>query len=522
VGAAIRFGHEVSVGKMFVGNGSSFPQRSGFATCQFQTETEQEFVSAAEALMASHHYVAAHARYTSALKLNPNNARYHLGIAYCNWHLDNDVQTGQHLHEAIRLDPNLAQAHATLAMWYLIHGMSDAANRSSDIAYELEPGNLEVLTSRGNMLEQAGDSQAVCELLQRAGRVADPTPAFALLNGKMARRRGNVPEALSTVFAVLNTGRGSVLDVSALHLMAAGLLDGMGDYDRAFDQAQRGNAIRRPPWNPHDSKRDVDKTISFLTKEKCSTLPRSAETTRLPVFVVGFLRSGTSLVEQILASHPRIFGGGEMDLLHWTEDGTRKMLQASSWQYPACLDRLTPDQADGLAQSHLGPLKALSPESDRIIDKMPFNGLHLAIVQMLLPGSRVIYCRRDPLDTCLSTYMTQFSHGNAFKYDQTHLGLFYRQYERLMEHWKTVLDIPILDVSYEKLVNDIEGESRRMLEFLDIPWDDRCAKFYETRRPVATASSEQVRLPPYRSSIGRWKHYEKHIQPLKAALGIPA
>jgi tetratricopeptide (TPR) repeat protein len=508
------------VGQLFVGNGSSLPQRSGFVTCQFQTETEQDFATAAEALMARHNYRAAHARYTSALQLNPNNARHHLGLAYCNWHLDNDVQTGQHLHEAIRLDPHLAQAHATLAMWYLIHGMSDAANRSSAIAYELDPGNLDVLTARGNLLDQAGDSQAVCDLLNRAGRVADPTPAFALLNGKMARRRGNVPEALATVFAILNTGGCSPLDASALHLMAAGLLDGIGDYDRAFDQAQRGNAIRRPPWSPDESKRDIDQTISFFTKDKFASLARSTETTALPVFVLGFLRSGTSLVEQILASHPRIFGGGEMDLLHWTEDGTRKMLKASPWQFPACLERLTPDQADGLAQSHLAPLQALSPQSERIIDKMPFNGLHLAIVQMLLPGARVIYCRRDPLDTCLSTYMTQFSHGNAFKYDQTHLGLFYRDYERLMEHWKSVLDIPILDVSYEELVTDIEGQSRRMLDFLGLPWDDRCAKFYETRRPVATASSEQVRLPPYRSSIGRWKHYEKHIQPLKAALAL--
>jgi hypothetical protein len=165
-------------------------------------------------------------------------------------------------------------------------------------------------------------------------------------------------------------------------------------------------------------------------------------------------------------------------------------------------------------------MRAVSPTSERLIDKMPFNGLHLGILQMVLPGARVIYCRRDPLDTCLSTYLTSFSHGNSFKYNLSHLGRFHRGYERLMAHWKSVLDIPILDVCYEQLVDDVEGQARRMLHFLDMPWDDRCARFYETKRSVMTASSEQVRNKPYRSSIGRWKHYEKHIQPLKAALGI--
>jgi hypothetical protein len=198
------------------------------------------------------------------------------------------------------------------------------------------------------------------------------------------------------------------------------------------------------------------------------------------------------------------------------------MLKATPSQFPACLDRLTTEQADGLAQSYLGPLQALSPSHERIIDKMPFNGLHLGLVQSLLPAARIIYCRRDPLDTCLSAYMTPFTHGNDFKYNQTHLGLFYRDYERLMEHWKTVLELPILEVSYEKLVTDVEGQSRRMLQFLNIPWDDRCAKFYETKRSVATASSEQVRTRPYQSSVGRSNHYTKHIGPLRAALGLTA
>jgi tetratricopeptide (TPR) repeat protein len=495
-------------------------QPTGFGSCRFQPESAHDHFRAAEELMARHQFPLAHQRYTSALRLNPRNAAYHLGIAFCNWHLNHDTATGDHLHEAVALDPHLAQAHAALAMWYLIHGLSDAAERASATAYALAPRDMEVLTARGNVLDQAGDTDGACRILERAHGVGDPTPAFALLNAKMARRRRNVPEALSLVLAVLCTGRCSPLDASALHLSAAGLLDAMGEYDRAFDQATRGNLIRRVEWNPDQSDRDLVRSMSYFTRDRIASLARSTQTTQLPVFVVGFVRSGTSLVEQILASHPKIFGAGEMDLLHCTEDGLLKMLKAGPSAFPECLEQASSFQLDGLAESHLGPLRAVSPSSERIIDKMPFNGLHLGILQMALPGARVIYCRRDPLDTCLSTYMTSFSHGNSFKYNLSHLGRFHRGYERLMEHWKSVLDIPILDVYYEKLVDDVEGQARRMLNFLDMPWDDRCARFYETKRSVMTASSEQVRNKPYRSSIGRWKHYEKHLQPLKVALGM--
>jgi tetratricopeptide (TPR) repeat protein len=491
---------------------------SGFANCNFQRESETAMALIADELLAKHQFAEAYSRYAAAIRQNPNAAAYHLGSAICTWHLGKDNETSEHLHEAIRIDPRFAKAHSTLAMWYLIHGMSEAAEQSSRIACQLAPNDPEVLMTRGNMLEQGGDPEGVCRILRQIESVGEPTPGFALLNGRMARRRGNVVDAVEKIFEVLKTGRCTDLEASALHLSASNLLDGMGQFDRAFEQALRGNSIRRVNWNPREGANLVDRNIAYFTRQKVRALTRANESSRIPVFVLGFVRSGTTLVEQILSSHPRIHGGGEMDLLHYTESGALKMLAAAPSQYPSCLDHLTVEQADGLAQSHLGPLKALNPAGERIIDKMPFNGLHLGLLQCVLPGARIIYCRRDPIDTCLSAYMTQFTHGNEFKYNQTHLGVFFRDYERLMEHWKSVLDLPILEVSYEALVTDIEGQSRRMLQFLDMPWNDRCTKFYETKRSVTTASSEQVRNRPYRSSIGRWRNYTNHIGPLRVAL----
>jgi hypothetical protein len=153
---------------------------------------------------------------------------------------------------------------------------------------------------------------------------------------------------------------------------------------------------------------------------------------------------------------------------------------------------------------------------------MPGNLFGLGLAEVLLPGARVIHCVRNPLDTCLSCYMTYFAFGNEFSSDLSHLGAYYRDCRRMMEHWRRVLGLRILDVRYEDVVLDAEGQTRRMLEFLDLPWDDRCLRFHENARRVGTASNEQVRRPLYASSIGRWKHYEHHLTDLIAALGGPA
>ena len=201
--------------------------------------------------------------------------------------------------------------------------------------------------------------------------------------------------------------------------------------------------------------------------------------------------------------------------------GTVAMVGARPQDYPHCLDRLTLDQIDGMAQIYLQPLRAMNPQAKRITDKLPLNFLHLGLIEILFPGARVIHCRRDAMDTCLSCYMSSFREGHEFKYDLSNLGHFYRQYERLMAHWKANLDLPMLEVQYEELVEDSEGQSRRMIEFLDLPWDKRCLQFARTARPVATASLHQVRQPIYRSSMQRWRHYEKHLGDLKTSLRLP-
>jgi hypothetical protein len=170
--------------------------------------------------------------------------------------------------------------------------------------------------------------------------------------------------------------------------------------------------------------------------------------------------------------------------------------------------------------TYLEGLRARAGDATRVTDKMPYNFERLGLISLMFAGARVIHCRRDPLDSCLSCYFQNFSRGNFQTFDLRHLGLYYRQYERLMAHWREVLDLAVLDVSYEAHVEDPEGTCREILAFLELDWDPACLRFYESQRNVKTASRDQVNRPIYRSSVGRWQNYGKHLGPLNDALGF--
>ena len=173
---------------------------------------------------------------------------------------------------------------------------------------------------------------------------------------------------------------------------------------------------------------------------------------------------------------------------------------------------------DALAQSYLTQIRELAPGADRITDKMPQNFFHLGLIALLFPGARIIHCTRDPRDTCLSIYFQNFSASHPYATSLEHIGTYYRRYERLMRHWKTFLDLPLLEVRYEDMVANQEAASRKLVAFAGLEWDERCLRFHETGRYAITASYDQVRQPIYSRSVGRWRHYERHLGPLLGAL----
>ena len=227
-------------------------------------------------------------------------------------------------------------------------------------------------------------------------------------------------------------------------------------------------------------------------------------------------RSGTSLVEQILASHARVYGAGERTEIGNLADRLNK---TEMLDYVEHLENLDQQNLDRMASEYLQTVTRPAGDAERITDKMPTNFLHLGFIAQLFPAARIIHCRRDPRDTCLSIYFQEFNLAHNYANNLGALAHFYREYERLMDHWLAVLDLPILEVNYLETVFNLERSARRMVNFLDLEWDPDCLQFHRSGRITATASYDQVRQPVYTGSIGRWKHYRKHVASLIEEFG---
>jgi tetratricopeptide (TPR) repeat protein len=468
------------------------------------------------ALFERAQFVEAGKCFREVTRLEPNQSYFHWTTALCLCASGEPSGAGEYLETAVKLDPTFSAAQAWLGQWYLERGVIEPALRATARAMELTPKDFICIQARAWVLEAAGDSDGAWQLIQRMMAAGQMNASLAQLYGRLASRYGQQEQAITLVSGMLGAGGGPA--GAALYFTAADLLDHAGKYDDAFACAAKGNALRLSRYEPAAQAKLMEEFIRYFTRQRMGSLARARCQSDKVVFIVGMPRSGTSLVEQILASHPAIHGAGELDLIERVFLGTLGMLRAEVAEYPRCLDRLTTEQADGMAGVYIGALTGLAPQAQRITNKTPLNFLQLGLISLLFPNAKVIHCRRNPMDTCLSCYMTHFNTGHEFARNLAHLGHFYRQYERLMMHWKRTLDVAILDVVYEETVADPEGQSRRMVEFLELPWEEKCLRFYDTKRAVVTASVQQVRQPIYNTSVQRWKHYEKHLGPLKGAL----
>jgi Flp pilus assembly protein TadD len=426
------------------------------------------------------------------------------------------AESAQHYRRWAELEPKAIAAHVELGVTLTYLGDLEEARTVLERAVALGPQHERAAASLANLLEILGEPEAAWTLLRprvEAGAAGpDTVTAFAAL----APRLDRVDQALALIEARLKDERIAASRPS-LHFAAGRLRDRKGDYDSAFRHFERGNVLRRRPFDRAAHAASVDAVIRAFDAGSLARLPRASNRYRLPLFIVGMPRSGTTLVEQILASHPKVFGAGERREVILYARQLHAMLGVRT-PYPECVADVDRPTLDTLAERHHETLRRLAPAADRVTDKMPHNFLHLGLIALLLPASRVIHLVRDARDTCLSCYFQDFASGHAYAHDLGDLGFYYRHYERLMAHWREVQPLPILEVRYEDLVADQEAESRRIVEFAGLEWDDRCLRFHELERPVATASHQQVRRPMYTGSLERWRRYEAHLGPLLSAL----
>ena len=457
--------------------------------------------------------------YRRASRLRSDLAEAYCGIADIHENRGQIADAIEAYRNTLAINPDLLEANIGLGLALCHLGEFEEAIKHAEHALQIAPTNEDAIALTANIANRTGDSDTALRLLQPIVRAGSKHVNIAVAFSACCRDNDCVKEAVATIENILNAGEPlSPASRFSLHFELGKCYDKLEDYDKAFHHYRQGNEIKPAAFDLQRHSREIDAITETFSHDFMARAPRARIRSGRPVFVVGMVRSGTSLVEQIMASHPSIHGAGELpDIIRLAM--SLHTLLGSREHYPACTTQLTQDAVERMANEYLDRLHHLSPDASRVVDKMPGNFAHLGLIELLFPDARVIHCKRDPLDTCLSAYFQDFSQSHAYSCDLAQLGAVYRQYSRIMAHWKETLRIPVLDIQYEDLVSDQEGVSRRLIEFCDLDWDDQCLKFHETRRHVATASYDQVRQPLYKRSVGRWKHYEKHLAPLLEALG---
>ncbi len=489
-----------------------------------------------------------------SLELAPEQAEVNnnLGAAM---HARGEFQEAeQHLLAAARIDPNIANVQYNLSRVYLDQGKLDAAMGAARNAVDLNPRYPDYFIALGAVQRAVGDTEGSLSSMRAAvaldpahamalndmgvsllvlgrfdeaessfRRALDADPGLAIAHENLAKTRrfgDDDRKQIEYVEALASAANQSDEGQSHLHFALSKMLDDIGEYQRAFEHAQSGNALEHKHMGF-----DTDAGRSFIERsrqifdaafvEEKSALGNPSDA---PIFIVGMLRSGTTLVEQILASHPVVYAGGEIEFFR----GVARQLPeriGNGQPYPECLQMLNGETIGGLSSAYLEHLRAQSDDAERFTDKNPLNFEHLGLIMLTFPKARIIHCRRDAMDLCLSIYLQHFSERHDFAYSFADIAEYHRQYEELMGLWHSVFPGRIYDVQYENLVANFEPVSRGMLEYLNLEWDEKCLEFHTTARPIGTASHWQVRQPLYNRSVERWRHYEPYLEDLRAALG---
>ena len=426
----------------------------------------------------------------------------------------------RHFRSAVLLRADFTEARNNLANTLMSLGRLDEAFAQYREVRRQRPEDLDALAGEADVLEKHRRHREAFDLLWSPVRSGIEHPGVAVGFSTLCSRFDRCAEAIALLDRLLQHPEISAEARLQVRFALGRLHDRNGDYDRAFAHYQAGNALKPVQVTPDHPLAEVNALIRTFAKDALERLPHGRKRADHLVFIVGMPRSGTSLVEQILASHPNVFGAGERRDLQTLVATLPASLNGIP--YPECAARLTQKRVDLLARRYLEPLTRLAPDAARVTDKMPHNFLHLGLIEILFPGARIIHCVRDPLDTCLSCYFQNFGGYHPYAYDLASLGRYYHHYQRLMAHWRAVLSLPVMEVRYEELVEHQEEVSREMVAFCGLDWDADCLRFYESSRLVNTASYDQVRRPVYRGSMGRWRHYETHLAPLQAALWAAA
>ena len=418
---------------------------------------------------------------------------------------------------AVRLAPDSDRVRVNYAGVLKELGRTGEAEAQFRKALELCPRNVNAHISLALILIARGDFDEAVEHLQEVIRLK---PDFVMAHFHLAHLK-NRQSTDAEISAMKSLYQGGAVDLDGRFHLAFGLgaaFDKRGEHEQAFDYFQAGHRFKKAlaPFSLAQYVRYIDELVETFTPDFIRRHANTCNPDETPLFIVGMPRSGTTLAEQILASHPGIAGAGECV---WVEDLKRALSERGGGSFSAACRNLKAGEWRELGEAYLAKLEPKGCGVLRIVDTTPMNFLSVGFIAAMLPGARFVHCMRNPLDTCVSIFQQPLSDSHAYAHDLSDLGGFYRQYQRLMEHWENVVGERIHRLCYESLVSGGEIEIRRLLEFCGVPFDARCLSFHKTKRAINTPSVSQVRQPLYRGAVGRWKRYASRLGPLLEALG---
>jgi tetratricopeptide (TPR) repeat protein len=419
--------------------------------------------------------------------------------------------------KAIALKPGYVQAHTDLGITLHKSGQLDEASACFRNALEIDPECIKALLGASYLFAISGEIKKVEEHIQKLLKI-DPSHTEARLLLASVKKAQPDDENLAALVALANSEQNSERSIY-LHFQLGKCFDDIGNYDKAFSHFMSGCKLKRATFK-YDSKKStqaIDEIIEVFNQTTIERLQDGGISSDLPIFVLGMPRSGTTLTEQIIASHPEVHGAGELPDLNKI---VQRYVAESGNDFPNNILALNQTDLDAWATNYVSGLQRRDPYARRITDKTPTNFYFLGLLHLMLPNAKIIHVNRNPMDNCLSCFTQFFSQGQLFSYDLSELGRYYVDYSRLMAHWRSVLPPgAFLDVQYEDVVADLETEARRIIDFCGLDWNDACVDFHKHKRPIKTASMTQVRQPIYKSSVERWRAYEKFLDPLLGALG---
>lgn len=484
-------------------------EKAARQSLRLQPSSADALISLGDILSLSDRLSEAETLFNDAMEILPESAHLYLKLSSVLERTNRIEESLDAANKAVELSPEMPEAYYRKAMTYFMSNQIDEALENLNKALELQPNFPAVLSSLSEILQSEGNMKAALEAVRKGLAINDTLPALYYTLSKLKKFTTDDPDFIRMKeLSAQKNSFGKSQDLS-LHFALSKAYADTKDYDKSFVHLKEANDIKRSiiVFDSHAQKATFDSVIKSHTKDYLKKSEGKGFKTDVPVFIIGMPRSGTTLTEQIMASHKDVFGAGELYSLADVE---------KEFGY------ISADNCYDHGKKYLEIAQSINEESanaKRIVDKMPGNYIRMAQIITALPDAKIIHCRRNPIDTCLSCYKQFFARGHYWSYNLDDLAEHYKLYSEVMDHWRETLpEGRFLEINYEDTVNDLETQARKLIDFIGLEWDEACLTPHKSKRAILTASKGQVRKPVYKTSVEAWKRYEEQLAPLAEAL----